>query len=120
MELEEPVGFSHGTPQKRRKTVMTVYASLVPGDTGGAAASGTHSAIAASGTHCATAAVGVPESEFIPLERRVYPSLPRTWEKKFERFEYFPQKGFMCCTGCVFWSSAIYGQRLGLLLKILI
>ena len=92
LELEEPVGFSHGTPQKRRKTVMTVYASLVPGNTGGAAASGTHSAIAASGTHCATAAVGVPESEFIPLERRVYPSLPRTWEKNLNVSNTSPRK----------------------------
>jgi hypothetical protein len=46
----EPV---HGLPQKRQETVLTVSASLVPGDAGGAAASGTHSAIAS---------VGVPKS----------------------------------------------------------
>ena len=63
--LGAPVGFSHGPPQKRRKPVMTVSASMVPGDTGGAAASG-HSAIAACSTHCATAAVGVPESQLWP------------------------------------------------------
>jgi hypothetical protein len=47
----EPV---HGPPQKRQKTVLTVSASLVPGDAGGGAASG---------THCAIAEVGVPKSQ---------------------------------------------------------
>jgi len=44
----EPV---HGPPQKRQKTVLTVSASLVTGDSvvGGS-----------SGTHCAIAEVGVP------------------------------------------------------------
>ena len=47
----EPV---QGLPQKRQKTVLTVSASLVPRDAGGAAASG---------THCDIAAVGVPKSQ---------------------------------------------------------
>jgi len=47
----EPV---HGPPQKRQKTVLTVSASLVPGDAGGGASSG---------THCAIAEVGVPKSQ---------------------------------------------------------
>jgi hypothetical protein len=45
----------HGPPQKRRKTVLTVSAALVPGYSGGAAASGTYRAIAT--------AVGVPKSQ---------------------------------------------------------
>ena len=47
----EPV---HGPPQKRQKTVLTVSASLVPGDAGGGASSG---------THCAIAEVGEPKSQ---------------------------------------------------------
>ena len=47
----EPV---QGLPQKRQKTVLTVSASLVPRDAGGAAASG---------THCAVAEVGEPKSQ---------------------------------------------------------
>ena len=47
----EPV---HGPPQKRQKIVLTVSASLVPGDAGGGAASG---------THCAIAEVGEPKSQ---------------------------------------------------------
>ena len=46
----EPV---HGPPQKRQKTV-TVSASLMPGDAGGGASSG---------THCAIAEVGEPKSQ---------------------------------------------------------
>jgi hypothetical protein len=41
-------------PQKRQKTVLTVSASLVPGDAGD---------ISAPGTHRAIAAVGVPKSQ---------------------------------------------------------
>ena len=44
----------HGPPQKSQKTVLTVSASLVPGDAG---------AVSAPGTHRATAAVGVPKSQ---------------------------------------------------------
>ena len=47
----EPV---HGPPQKRQKIVLTVSASLVPGDAGGGASSG---------THCAIAEVGEPKSQ---------------------------------------------------------
>ena len=47
----EPV---HGPPQKRQKTVLTVSASLMPGDAGGGASSG---------THCAFAEVGEPKSQ---------------------------------------------------------
>ena len=47
----EPV---HGPPQKRQKTVLTVSASLMPGDAGGGASSG---------THCAIAEVGEPKSQ---------------------------------------------------------
>jgi hypothetical protein len=36
----------HEPPQKRQKTVLTVSASLVPGDAGGSAASGTHRTLA--------------------------------------------------------------------------
>jgi hypothetical protein len=45
----------HEPPQKRQKTVLTVSASLVPGDAGGSAASGTHRTLAS--------AVGVPNSQ---------------------------------------------------------
>ncbi len=45
----------HGPPQKRQKTVLTVSASLMPGDAGGAASSGTHRTIAT--------AAGVPKSQ---------------------------------------------------------
>ena len=56
---DEEVGASdletvHGPPQKRQKTVLTVSASLVPGDAGGGASSG---------THCAIAEVGEPKSQ---------------------------------------------------------
>ena len=44
----------HGPLQTRQKTVLTVSASLLPGDAGGAAASGTHRTLAA---------VGVPKSQ---------------------------------------------------------
>ena len=44
----------NGPPQKRQKTVLTVSASLLAGDAGGAAASGTHRTLAA---------VGVPKSQ---------------------------------------------------------
>ena len=47
----EPV---HGPPQKRQKTFLTVSASLMPGDAGGGASSG---------THCAIAEVGEPKSQ---------------------------------------------------------
>ena len=44
----------HGPLQKRQKTVLTVSASLLAGDAGGAAASGTHRTLAP---------VGVPKSQ---------------------------------------------------------
>jgi hypothetical protein len=37
----------HRSPQKRQKTVLTVSASLVPGDAGAVSAPGRHSAIGA-------------------------------------------------------------------------
>ena len=55
-------------PAKRQKIVLTVSALLVPGDAGGAAASGTHPTIATT--------VGVPKSQLCTAAAAA-PLLPR-------------------------------------------
>ena len=59
----------HGPRQKHQKSVLTVSASLVPGDAGGGA-SGTHCAIAevgvGGGAHCQGVRVSVPMPQSPP------------------------------------------------------
>ena len=57
-----------GPLQKRQKTVRTVSALLLPGDAGGAAASGTHLAIAAVGVQTSQLCTASAAAPLLELE----------------------------------------------------
>jgi hypothetical protein len=90
--------------QKRQKTVRTLSALLLPGDAGGAAASGTHRAVAA---------VGVQKSPLCTASAASVPRGAPGAEARFLRSKIDSSAAIVCVYYCRTYYKAVCGGGRG-------